>query len=141
MAAGTRLDSGIFRVMRDIHVHRIRKENELRKGEERHWKPRSDKEIQKDARNGVKVLQPIMTRPTGDAVRRVYGELKEEQREVLYLVCVRRPTYEETAEILEIPIDTVTSRLARARLALHQGLSEIRVGADGNVSQTRLTGR
>jgi DNA-directed RNA polymerase specialized sigma24 family protein len=67
--------------------------------------------------------------------------MKEEQREVLYLICVKRLPYEETAEILGVSINTVANRLALARLALHEGLSKIRAGADGNVRQTRNTGR
>lgn len=141
MAPENRLHSGVFRVMRNLGEHRNRNENEPRKGEERHWKPRLDEEIQNGAKNGVSLLRPIKTRPTKDAVRRVFGKMKDEQREVLYLICVKRLPYEETAEILGVPINTVANRLALARLALHEGLSEIRVGANGNVSQTRNTGR
>ena len=141
MVPETRLHNGVFRIMRKLGEHRIYKENELRKGEQRHWKPRLDEEIQNGATNGASLLQPIKTRPTRDAVRRVFGKMKEEQREVLYLVCVKRLPYEETAEILGVPINTVANRLALARLALHEGLSEIGVGANGNVSQTRNTGR
>ena len=44
--------------------------------------------------------------------------LPEEQRSVLLLVCVEGLAYKEVAVILDLPIGTVTSRLARARLAL-----------------------
>ncbi len=127
--------------MRNLGKHRNRKEDEPRKAEERHWKPRLDEEIQNSATNRVSLLRPITTRPAKDAVRRVFGKLKEEQREVLYLVCVKRLPYEETAEILGVSINTVANRLALARLALYEGLSEIRAGANGGVSQPRFTGR
>jgi len=44
--------------------------------------------------------------------------LPEAQRLVLVLVCVEGFTYNETANILDIPVGTVMSRLARARMTL-----------------------
>jgi RNA polymerase sigma-70 factor, ECF subfamily len=41
--------------------------------------------------------------------------LPEEQREVLLLVAVEGFQYDEVAEVLNIPLGTVTSRLSRAR--------------------------
>jgi RNA polymerase sigma-70 factor (ECF subfamily) len=43
---------------------------------------------------------------------------------VLLLVSVEGCGYRQAAEILEIPIGTVMSRLARARLALGHALTE-----------------
>jgi RNA polymerase sigma-70 factor, ECF subfamily len=51
-------------------------------------------------------------------VRAAMGRLPEAQRAVLALVAVEGLTYRETAEVLEVPIGTVMSRLARARDAL-----------------------
>ena len=48
----------------------------------------------------------------------VLAKLPEEQRAVLELVVVEGCSYREAAGILEIPIGTVMSRLARARSAL-----------------------
>ena len=45
-------------------------------------------------------------------------ELPEEQREILILVAVEGLSYQDAAAILEIPIGTLMSRLARAREAL-----------------------
>jgi RNA polymerase sigma-70 factor (ECF subfamily) len=44
--------------------------------------------------------------------------LPEDQREVLLLVTVEGLAYRDVADILQIPIGTVTSRLARARDAI-----------------------
>jgi RNA polymerase sigma-70 factor (ECF subfamily) len=49
---------------------------------------------------------------------RALGELPEEQRAVVGLVLIDGLSYREAAGILEIPIGTLTSRLARAREAL-----------------------
>ena len=46
--------------------------------------------------------------------------LPEAQRVVMVLVAVEGMSYRETAEILAVPIGTVMSRLARARLAVGQ---------------------
>jgi RNA polymerase sigma-70 factor (ECF subfamily) len=53
-------------------------------------------------------------------VDRAMATLPEEQREVLVLVAVEGLSYREAAAILDIPIGTVMSRLARARAALAQ---------------------
>jgi RNA polymerase sigma-70 factor (ECF subfamily) len=45
----------------------------------------------------------------------VVSDLPDGQREVMLLVAVERFTYKETAEILQVPIGTVMSRLFRAR--------------------------
>ena len=49
---------------------------------------------------------------------REVGGLPEAQREVVLLVYVEGLTYREASEILTVPIGTVMSRLAAARLAL-----------------------
>jgi RNA polymerase sigma-70 factor (ECF subfamily) len=56
------------------------------------------------------------------AVRRALSELPEQQRAALTLVCVDGMSYKETAEILDIPVGTVASQVARGRQALHEQL-------------------
>jgi RNA polymerase sigma-70 factor (ECF subfamily) len=50
--------------------------------------------------------------------------LSEDHRMVIGLVLVDGLPYKEAAEVLEIPIGTLTSRLARAREALQELLSD-----------------
>ncbi len=50
--------------------------------------------------------------------------LPDEQRAVLMLVVVEGYAYHEVAEILELPIGTVMSRLSRARQRLRDALAE-----------------
>ena len=57
-------------------------------------------------------------------VRRAIADLTPEQRTVLLLVSVEGVAYREAAEILQLPIGTVMSRLARARLALGKALEQ-----------------
>ncbi|MGH8291583.1 MAG: sigma-70 family RNA polymerase sigma factor [Steroidobacteraceae bacterium] len=51
-------------------------------------------------------------------------QLSEEQRLAVSLVLIEGFSYKEAAEIMNVPIGTLTSRLARGREALQQMLSE-----------------
>ena len=53
-----------------------------------------------------------------DAVYRSLRRLPDEQRLALTLVAVEGKSYAEAAEILEVPIGTIMSRIARARKQL-----------------------
>ena len=64
-----------------------------------------------------------------DALRRddilgAVGQLPDDQRSVLLLVSIEDVSYAEAARILDIPIGTVMSRLARARARLLNLLEE-----------------
>jgi len=48
------------------------------------------------------------------------AELTAEQREIIHLVCVEELKYEDVADVLNIPVGTVMSRLYRARERLRQ---------------------
>ena len=52
--------------------------------------------------------------------------LPPEQREVLLLVCVEDLSYQDTAQILDVPMGTVMSRLSRAR----EKLAALMLGRD-----------
>ena len=54
------------------------------------------------------------------------GDLPEYQRAMVTLYHSQQKSYEEIAEIMDLPIGTVKSRLNRARLALKEKLSGIR---------------
>ncbi len=62
------------------------------------------------------------------AVQDALARLSEEQRTAIGLVLVEGLSYKEAARILEIPIGTLTSRLARGREALQEMLR----GADAS---------
>jgi hypothetical protein len=42
---------------------------------------------------------------------------------MLILICVDEMNYNEAAEILDIPVDAMASRMARAREALHEQIT------------------
>jgi len=56
-------------------------------------------------------------------VNTAMNQLPDDQRSILALVAVQGMSYKEVAETLSIPIGTVMSRVARARVALSQFLN------------------
>ncbi len=57
-------------------------------------------------------------------VHRAISQLNHDQRQVVTLIALQGFTYEEVAQILDIPVGTVMSRICRARQQLKQLLSE-----------------
>jgi RNA polymerase sigma-70 factor (ECF subfamily) len=64
------------------------------------------------------------------AVRRAMARLNDDQRAAVGLVLVEGLPYKEAAEVLGIPIGTLTSRLARAREQLQAALADAAGGAE-----------
>jgi RNA polymerase sigma-70 factor (ECF subfamily) len=64
-----------------------------------------------------------------DQVRSALNRLPVEQREVIALVDLRGMSYSEVAEVLDIPIGTVMSRLCRGRRRLQAALAEAEAAA------------
>jgi RNA polymerase sigma-70 factor (ECF subfamily) len=63
------------------------------------------------------------------AVSEAMDKLPEEQRLAVALVLVEGMSYKEAAQLLEIPMGTLTSRLARGRTALAASLADPPGGA------------
>jgi len=78
---------------------------------------------------------PELEEPTVDGENVIYNEitlgevntamdkLPDDQRSIIALVAVQGMSYKEVADTLSIPVGTVMSRLARARVALSQFLN------------------
>ena len=115
---GTRLDSWMFRIVQTIWLDE-RRAAKVRTGEGRiEAAEAAEPELTVD---GVRRMEAHLTY---DAVRRAIAKLPEEQRVVMLLVCVEGQTYKEAADTLGIPIGTVMSRLARARLGLSRVIGD-----------------
>lgn len=108
-APGTRLDSWMFRIVQNVWIDR-------RRGAKRRGTVVPVESI--DDLPGADGVREVEARIELAQVRRAVGDLPDEQREVLMLVTVDGMSYREAATTLDIPIGTVMSRLARARLAL-----------------------
>lgn len=106
---GTRMDAWIFRIIRNLWLDMRRQAS--RRGEE-------------DVRDGTEfeaaggethAFNRLVLSDVAAAIRR----LPADHQEVLLLVCVEELTYREASEVLDVPIGTVMSRLARARERLN----------------------
>jgi RNA polymerase sigma-70 factor (ECF subfamily) len=70
------------------------------------------------------VMQALSHTDIGPAIRRAIDTLPEPFREVVELVELQQLPYQEAADILEVPVGTVRSRLFRARRVLQEALLE-----------------
>ena len=112
--AGTRVDSWMFRIMKNAWIDEVRAR--VRRAE-----VLAPEEAGEHV--GVSTSEQQIERLT---IEKAMGRLSEEQRLVVGLVLIEGLPYKEAAQALEIPIGTLTSRLARGREALQQFLGESR---------------
>jgi RNA polymerase sigma-70 factor, ECF subfamily len=107
---GTRLDSWMFRIAQNIWFDQRRSQKV--RGEIADIDQAFDI-AGEDGRNVVE------SRLTLKQVSQGIAQLPNDQQVLIALVCVDGLSYKEAADILEVPIGTVMSRLARARRTLH----------------------
>ncbi|RYF00400.1 MAG: RNA polymerase sigma factor [Oxalobacteraceae bacterium] len=109
---GTRLDSWMFRIVKNAWIDEVR----ARARRDQLFAPEEEGEHVGDDR--AEAHQQRM------AIEQALRRLSEEHRMVVGLVLVDGMPYKEAAEVLDIPMGTLTSRLARAREALQALLSD-----------------
>jgi RNA polymerase sigma-70 factor (ECF subfamily) len=106
---GTRMDSWTFKIMTNLHIDEIRAvstrgidagPDALEQVPDDRWQRRIE---------GQLIL---------GEVAHVMRELPEDMRDVLALVSIEGLSYREAAAVLDVPLGTVMSRLARARTEL-----------------------
>jgi len=112
---GTRLDSWMFRIMQTIWFNELRS----RRVRQKHSEEQQDEPEAVENGEQLAEMRVLLGR-----VEQEIFQLPEEQRVVLMLVCIEGMTYTEAAEAASIPVGTVMSRLARARLGLMQRLAD-----------------
>ncbi len=82
------------------------------------------------------------TREMEQALYRCLDELPSVYRSVITLIDLNGIDYDEAAQALNIPLGTVKSRLARARLQMRTGLSQdLGFGSDRPISRTHAWSR
>ncbi|PQO94378.1 RNA polymerase subunit sigma-70 [Massilia phosphatilytica] len=109
---GTRLDSWLFRIIKNAWIDEVRS----RTRRAALFAPEEEGE-----HVGDDTAQAHQQRL---ALQKAISLLSEEHRLVVGLVLVDGLPYKEAADVLDIPVGTLTSRLARARDALQQLLAD-----------------
>lgn len=109
---GTRLDSWMFRIMKNAWIDEVRS----RMRRDQVFAPEELGEHVGD--DFAEAHQQRM------AIQKAMSLLSDDHRLVIGLVLVDGMAYKEAADVLEVPIGTLTSRLARAREALQGLLSD-----------------
>ena len=106
-----RLDSWMFKIVRNAWIDELRSRG--RRGK-----------VFLAAEAGENIGTDSMAREAELlSVQSAMARLPEDQREAVSLVLVEGLPYREAAEVLDVPIGTLTSRLARGREALQALLS------------------
>jgi RNA polymerase sigma factor (sigma-70 family) len=105
---GTQLDHWLFAILRSIWLNEIR----ARRVRENHRSPEDASDMSAGERNDIETN--VLAR---QVLRKIEG-LPLPQRETILLVCAEGFTYREAAQLLDVPIGTIMSRLATARAAL-----------------------
>ena len=105
---GTRFDSWMFRIVQTIWIDQVRA-RDVRK---------EDGDIAEDRLGSDEPARRVEARLALDEVRRALDRLPPDQRTALLLVTVEGLSYKEAAEVVQVPVGTIMSRLARARIAL-----------------------
>ena len=110
---GTRFDSWMFRIVQTIWIDQLRS-RDIR---------REDTEEQGLNVGTDEPERRVEARLALQEVRTALKDLPPEQRAALLLVTVDGLSYKEAAEVAEVPVGTIMSRLARARIALQAKLA------------------
>lgn len=111
--AGTRMDSWMYRIMRNAWIDTSRSRARA-----------AQTFVDAEAGAAIGCAGGAEAHVALGEVEAAMRALPDEQREAVALVLVEGMAYKEAAEILEIPMGTLTSRLVRGRQALMARLGE-----------------
>jgi RNA polymerase sigma-70 factor (ECF subfamily) len=109
---GTRFDSWMFRIVQTIWIDQIRARDVRRE----------DAELAEERLGSDEPVRRVEARLALAEVRRAVDRLQPDQRTALLLVTVEGLSYKQAAEVANVPVGTIMSRLARARIALQRQL-------------------
>lgn len=105
----TRLDAWLFRILRNAWY------DMLRRTRTRGTEIDIADALDAPTVDGEKTVETALML---QSARTAIDRLPLDQREVILLICVEELSYKEAASVLDLPIGTVMSRLARARIAI-----------------------
>ncbi|HEY0522640.1 MAG TPA: sigma-70 family RNA polymerase sigma factor [Stellaceae bacterium] len=106
---GSNLRAWLFTLLHNQHVNDVRKV------------------VREGLSTPVEEVAPLLSMPATQSMKlemrdldRAIGQLPDEQRQVVLLIGLEGLRYEQVAEILDVPVGTVRSRLSRARETLRR---------------------
>ena len=127
---GTNLRAWLFRILTNLNIDRGRREQRspatqpLEEGDYFLYN-------RLEADSGSDDEARIVERLSQDEIVGALAEVPHDFRDVIVLVDIGDFTYQDAAQILDIPIGTVMSRLHRGRRILKKELAEASVGDSG----------
>jgi RNA polymerase sigma-70 factor, ECF subfamily len=104
---GSNFDAWVFRILRNLWFDQLRHRKVAGTEEQ------VDEMYDLSSSNADSETQLFVAQ-----VQKAMQDLPQDMREVVSLVCIEELSYREAAEILSVPVGTVMSRLARARIRL-----------------------
>src|SRR6187200_2743581 len=129
---GTNLRAWLLRILTNLNIDRGR-----RKQRAPDMQPLEEgdyflyNKIEEASREPVSEQDAVVERLSQDDVVSALSAVPHDFRDVLVLVDIGDFTYQDAAQILDIPIGTVMSRLHRGRRILKKELAEASVGDSG----------
>ncbi len=126
---GTNLRAWLFRILTNLNIDRGRREQRapttqpLEEGDYFLYN-------RLEAESGAEDEERIVERLSQDGIVEALSAVPHDFRDVIVLVDIGDFTYQDAAQILDIPIGTVMSRLHRGRRILKQQLAEVAVGEE-----------
>lgn len=119
------LEPWLFRILHNCWKDHLRNRREhMPWDDELHWHERSPEAV-------------VRSDELTERVRLEIRRLPDAQREVVTLVDLTELSYAQVADVLEIPIGTVMSRLCRGRRALRDRLFDLRPQVDQSAPRLR----
>lgn len=122
---GTNSRAWLFRILTNLYINAYRKKN--REPEQLSYDQSEDFYLHSrlaDAyQKGADSPEEIVTQKLeAEAIREAIDKLPEEYREAVVLADLNQLSYQEIADMLQIPIGTVRSRLSRGRRLVQRSL-------------------
>jgi RNA polymerase sigma-70 factor (ECF subfamily) len=127
---GTNLRAWLMRILTNLNIDRGRRDQrtpDTRPMEEGDYFLYNKLE----ETTGLEDEERIVERLSQDSVVRALSQVPRDFRDVIVLVDIGDFSYQEAAQILDIPIGTVMSRLHRGRRVLKSELAGVAVGEEG----------
>jgi RNA polymerase sigma-70 factor (ECF subfamily) len=126
---GTNLRAWLLRILTNLNIDRAR-----RRQRQPDQQPLEENDyylynrLESSAPNGADDEERLLARLSQGSVVSALAEVPHDFRDVLVLVDIGEFSYQEAAQILDIPVGTVMSRLHRGRRALKRALADNTVG-------------